>query len=76
MGAERDAALWQAFAALRPRHQALLRMLVADPKPSYAEIGAALGMPVGSIGPTSARALTALRREVEQRGLTADALSD
>jgi RNA polymerase sigma factor (sigma-70 family) len=66
---ERDAHLWRAFEALPPRDQALLRMLAADPAPSYEEIGAALGMPVGSIGPTRARALARLRRAVERLGI-------
>jgi len=67
---ERDAALWAAFARLGGRDRALLRMLVADPAPSYEEIGAALEMPIGSIGPTRARALARLEREVERIGVT------
>lgn len=63
--AERDATLWEAFGRLPTRDQALLRMLVVDPQPSYEEIGAALDMPVGSIGPTRGRALARLRRELE-----------
>lgn len=69
---ERDAMLWQAFARLPARDQALLRLLVSDPMPSYDEIGAALGMPVGSIGPTRARCLQRLRREAEVMQLAAD----
>ena len=61
---ERDAALWRAFATLSARCQALLRMLAADPAPSYEEISGALGMPVGSIGPTRGRCLESLRRSV------------
>lgn len=76
IAAERDAALWQAFESLRPRDRALLRMLVADPRPSYEEIGATLNMPIGSIGPTSARALKRLRDAVERLGITADTLAD
>jgi RNA polymerase sigma factor (sigma-70 family) len=77
MERERDAVLWQAFESQRPRDRALLRMLlVDDPRPSYDEIAAALDMPVGSIGPTRARALERLRRDVERLGLTADALED
>jgi RNA polymerase sigma factor (sigma-70 family) len=64
--AERDAALWSGFGRLGSRDQMLLRMLVADPQPSYEEIGAALDMPIGSIGPTRARALERLRRELER----------
>jgi RNA polymerase sigma factor (sigma-70 family) len=60
--ADRDAALWAAFARLSPREQRLLRMLATDPPPSYKEIGRALAMPIGSIGPTRGRALQRLRR--------------
>jgi RNA polymerase sigma factor (sigma-70 family) len=60
--AERDAALGRAFESLRPSDQALLRMLMADPGPAYEDISAALDMPIGSIGPTRARALERLRQ--------------
>jgi RNA polymerase sigma factor (sigma-70 family) len=73
---ERDDVLWKAFESLQPRDRALLRMLIADPRPSYAEISAALDIPIGSIGPTRARALEKLRREVECLGLTGDELDD
>ena len=63
--ADRDAALWAAFAHLCPRDQRLLRMLIADPQPSYEEIGKALAMPIGSIGPTRGRALQRLRRRLD-----------
>lgn len=59
---ERDAALWKAFGALTPRCQSLLRVLMADPPPNYAEVSAALDMPVGSIGPTRQRCLSTLRK--------------
>ena len=62
---ERDRMLWQAFSRLPARDQALLRLLISDPMPSYEEIGAAMGMPVGSVGPTRARCLERLRREAE-----------
>jgi DNA-directed RNA polymerase specialized sigma24 family protein len=61
---ERDAALWNAFKRLPQRDQALLRMLTADPTPSYEEIAAALGVAIGSIGPKRGRALERLRREL------------
>ena len=64
LGDERDAALWNAFKRLPRRDQALLRMLTADPTPSYAEIAAALGVAIGSIGPKRGRALERLRREL------------
>lgn len=59
---ERDAALWHAFGRISTRCQALLRMLAAEPPPSYEEISGALAMPVGSIGPTRSRCLDKLRR--------------
>jgi RNA polymerase sigma factor (sigma-70 family) len=62
--AERDAELWAAFNRLPTRDQALLRLLAVDSPPSYQEISAALGMPIGSIGPTRARSLERLRREL------------
>ena len=67
---ERDVALWSALEGLPARDRKLLRMLTADPTPSYEEISAALQMPIGSIGPTRARALQRLRREARRHGLT------
>lgn len=62
LAAEREIALRAAFAHLDPRCQQLLALLVHDPPPSYADIGAKLDMPVGSIGPNRARCLDKLRR--------------
>jgi RNA polymerase sigma factor (sigma-70 family) len=59
---ERARAVWRAFHGLSARCQQLLRVLMAAPPPSYAEVAAALGMPVGSIGPTRARCLGHLRQ--------------
>lgn len=59
--AERHEVLLAAFAALSDRQRELLLLLIADPPASYSEITARLGIPVGSIGPTRARALQALR---------------
>lgn len=67
---ERDAALWRAFATLSARCQALLRMLASDPAPSYEDVGAALGMAVGSIGPTRGRCLATLRRSAAGTRIT------
>jgi RNA polymerase sigma factor (sigma-70 family) len=66
--AQRDDAFWRSFSRLRPTDQALLRLLVADPTPSYEEISAALDMPIGSIGPTRQRALERLRHELDGEG--------
>ncbi len=70
LASERDRALWSALACLPARDRRLLRVLMADPAPSYAEISAALRMPIGSIGPTRARALERLRLQAQRRGLS------
>jgi RNA polymerase sigma factor (sigma-70 family) len=64
---ERYAELWASFGELPPRCQALLRLLMADPPPSYLEVAAALEMPVGSIGPTRMRCVARLRRITDGR---------
>jgi RNA polymerase sigma factor (sigma-70 family) len=68
--AARDVALWRAVGLLSVRCQQLLRILMASPPPSYAEIAAGLGLPVGSIGPTRARCLQALREQLVASGIT------
>ena len=60
--AELNAALRAAFAELPEACHKLLSLLIQDPPPSYAEVSSALGMPIGSIGPTRARCLAQLRR--------------
>lgn len=64
LGAERHAALRQAFADLPPDGQQLIAMLTADPPVPYAQISARLGIPIGSIGPTRRRCLDRMRRHV------------
>jgi len=64
--AERDLALHSSFSRLRTRDQTLLRLLLADARPDYEQISSTLGMPIGSIGPTRARALERLRTELER----------
>ncbi|MGN9812831.1 RNA polymerase sigma factor [Micromonospora sp. BQ11] len=59
---ERRHALRVAFGELPVRCRRLLGMLFADPPASYAEIGDALGIPVGAIGPNRGRCLDRLRR--------------
>jgi len=61
---ERHVALWEALAHLSEACQRLLRVLMADPEPTYEEVGHALDMPIGSIGPTRGRCLKHLRREL------------
>jgi RNA polymerase sigma factor (sigma-70 family) len=60
---------WRVRAALHSlprRHQALLRLLVCDPAPTYDEISERLGIPRGSIGPTRNRILQRMRQLLEQ----------
>ena len=71
-GSERSAALRRAFDRVKERERALMTMLLADPEPSYAEVSVALGMPIGSIGPTRMRAIARLRDDRE----LADAVLD
>ena len=61
--AERDRAFWKAFTELGERCQALLRVLMAETEPSYQEVSAALGMPIGAIGPTRRRCLERLGQD-------------
>ena len=64
LAGERDVAVRAAFALLRERCQALLRLLSMDEAPSYEEISAALDMRIGAIGPTRSRCLEQLRRHL------------
>ncbi|MGQ0519747.1 MAG: RNA polymerase sigma factor [Actinomycetota bacterium] len=68
LAGERNQELWQAFAGISERCQVLLRLLIADPPPSYDEIATLLDMAVGSIGPTRARCLEHLRRKARITG--------
>jgi RNA polymerase sigma factor (sigma-70 family) len=61
---ERNRALWEAFARLNEKCRQLLRVAVTHPQ-AYDEISEALGMPIGSIGPTRRRCLTQLRGLLE-----------
>ena len=61
---ERNRALWEAFARLNEKCRQLLRVAVTHPQ-AYDEISEALGMPIGSIGPTRRRCLTQLRALLE-----------
>ncbi|WP_053227795.1 RNA polymerase sigma factor [Solirubrobacter soli] len=64
-GHERSTALARALERVTEREQALMRVLLADPEPTYAEVSLALGMPIGSIGPTRGRAIARLRDDDE-----------
>ncbi|MDQ1288786.1 MAG: hypothetical protein QG622_2352 [Actinomycetota bacterium] len=62
---EQAAAARQALETLPPAWRSLFTMLTQDPPPSYEEIGADLGVPVGSIGPTRGRCVRRLRALVD-----------
>jgi RNA polymerase sigma factor (sigma-70 family) len=65
LAAERAEAVRDALAHLPSQYQQLLRLLMADPPVTYAEISDQLGLPVGSIGPTRRRCLAKLRTLLE-----------
>jgi RNA polymerase sigma factor (sigma-70 family) len=56
--------LWQHIAQLSERCQALLRVVAFADRPDYASVAEALGMPIGSIGPTRGRCLAKLREQL------------
>lgn len=66
---EEDLTVRRAVDQLPPRCQALLGLLMLDPPPSYEEVSASLGMPIGSIGPTRGRCLRKLRQLVDDAGI-------
>lgn len=53
--------LWAAIATLPARQRDLMTLLTLDDTVSYESVAAQLSMPIGSIGPTRARAMTRLR---------------
>lgn len=54
-------AMWQHVERLPERCQQLLRLVAFVERPDYSVVSAALGIPVGSIGPTRGRCLAKLR---------------
>jgi len=58
---ERQRVVWRHLGKLTPRCQALLRVVAVGGRPDYDALSQALGMPVGSIGPTRGRCLAKLR---------------
>ncbi len=67
---ERAQALREGLLELSPSRRELLTLLMADPPLSYEEISDRLRIPIGSIGPTRARALEQLRNTEALRALT------
>lgn len=64
-GAERRHVVWQHFQHLSERCRELLTALSFSDRPDYGAVSVALGMPVGSIGPTRGRCLAKLRAFLE-----------
>ena len=58
---ERDRVLWRQVQRLPERCRELLRIVAQVARPDYTTVAEALGMPVGSIGPTRGRCLAKLR---------------
>jgi RNA polymerase sigma factor (sigma-70 family) len=57
-----DSRLWQHILQLPDRCRVLLRVIAFADRPDYAAVAEALGMPIGSIGPTRGRCLAKLRQ--------------
>jgi RNA polymerase sigma factor (sigma-70 family) len=62
-----DYDLKRLLAALPERCRRILRALAQAPPLSYAEVAAALEMPIGSVGPTRQRCLARLREQLADR---------
>jgi RNA polymerase sigma factor (sigma-70 family) len=54
--------LWEHFVTLSPKCQQILRVVSMGGAPDYASLATAMGVPIGSIGPTRGRCLAALRK--------------
>lgn len=62
---EDHAEMRRAFATLGHSDQELLRLVVVETPESYQQVAEITGRPIGSLGPTRARALERLRRALE-----------
>ena len=58
--------LWKLVDELSPRQRSVLRMQFADGPFPYDTVARTIGIPVGGIGPTRARALRRLRKKLNQ----------
>jgi RNA polymerase sigma factor (sigma-70 family) len=65
LNGEQAAGARAALAGLPSTWRSVVELLMQDPPLSYEEIGARLGVPVGSIGPTRGRSLRRLRAVVD-----------
>ena len=66
---QRSALLSQVVETLSSQHQALVRVMMLDPAPTYRETANRLGIPIGSIGPTRQRCLAVLRSKCAAAGI-------
>jgi RNA polymerase sigma factor (sigma-70 family) len=64
LASDEESRLWQHIAGLPERCRALLRVIAFADRPDYAAVAQALGMPIGSIGPTRGRCLAKLRQKL------------
>jgi len=55
------ARLWALVATMSPRSRTVMQALFGGEQRPYAEVAAATGIPIGSLGPTRARVLEQLR---------------
>ena len=69
IAAQRRATLHGAVARLPASGRRLMLLMIARPDMSYEQVGAALGIPIGSIGPTRQRAISRLGHMREIRAL-------
>ena len=69
LAAELRAALDASLARLTDRQRDLMTLLLDEPELSYEEVGRRLGLPIGSIGPTRARSLSRLSRDLQLQAL-------
>jgi RNA polymerase sigma factor (sigma-70 family) len=69
IAAERRAALYSAVAQLPVASRRLITLMIARPDMSYEQVGEALGIPIGSIGPTRLRCISRLSHMGEIRAL-------
>jgi len=74
LAAERRQALRDALAELPEGRRELLLLMLVDPPLAYDEISRRLGIPIGSIGPTRARAFAQLRDTAALRTLSETSL--
>jgi RNA polymerase sigma factor (sigma-70 family) len=71
---DRDRALWQVVDRLPAHQRTLVRRLSDESEPSYREVATAMAIPLGSVGPTRARALGRLQRMLADEGIGRAAL--